>query len=279
MDSSPPAFTLPPGACDCHCHVFGPARRFPYDPKRRYEPVESPKETLAAMHEGLGVSRAVIVQASAHGTDNSAMLDTLRGHPARYRGVAVIDDRTPDRDLQELDQAGVRGARFNFVKSLGGHPEPETVRNVIARITPLGWHLVLHVQGEDILELSDFIQGLKLPFVIDHMGRVDAARGTAQPAFQRLLDIMEMPGSWIKLSCFERMSAKPYSAALPFAQQLAARFPDRILWGTDFPHPNLKTAVDERDLVQLIPLYAPDPDTRHKLLVENPARLYGFPAS
>ncbi|PZU61219.1 MAG: 2-pyrone-4,6-dicarboxylate hydrolase [Sphingobium sp.] len=271
-------FSLPAGSCDTHCHVFGPADRFPYAPSRKYEPVETPKEVLAALHTRLGVSRAVIVQASAHGTDNRAMIDALRSRPAQYRGVAVIDDSISDAALEEMATAGVRGVRFNFVKSLGGYPDPALFDRTIARVAPLGWHVVLHVMGEDILVLRDVIAALPLPFVIDHMGRVDTSLGTEQPAFRTLIDLMRREDAWVKLSGAERMCACPYDAALPFARALADARPDHILWGTDFPHPNLKVDVDERDLVNLIPGLVEDADVRHRMLVDNPARLYGFPA-
>lgn len=275
-DTQRPNFSMPSGACDCHCHVFGPADRFPFAAARRYEPIESPKEVLASLHRELGVDRAVIVQASAHGTDNSAMLDALAWQPSKYRGIAIIDEEADDRHIRDLSDAGVRGARFNFVKSLGGPPDLDVVRTVVARITPFNWHLVMHIQGNDICELSEFIAGLRVPFVIDHMARLDARLGTAQPAFRTLLEIMELPNAWIKLSGFERMCAKPYDAALPFAKILADAFSDKILFGTDFPHPNLHVPVREQELIDLIPLYAPDERTRRKLLVENPARLYDF---
>lgn len=278
-DSAPQArFRLPPGACDAHCHVFGPPDRFPYAPSRRYEPTDTPKEALAALHERLGVSRAVIVQASAHGTDNRAMLDALAWRPDRYRGVVVIDDRFDAATLRAMDAAGVRGARFNFVQSLGGHPDPAVVARVVERIAPLGWHLVLHVKGEDLLVLEPMIRALPIPFVIDHMGRVDVARGQAQPAFAVLRDLLTLDGAWVKVSGAERMAPYPYGDALPFARTLVADRPDRVLWGTDHPHPNLADPVDERDLIDLIPQIAAEPSVRQRLLVTNPATLYGFEA-
>ena len=270
------SFRLPPNACDSHCHVFGPADRFPFSSSRKYDPADSPKETLARLHEGLGIDRAVIVQASAHGTDNRAMLDALAWRTHAYRGVAIIDDSFDDASLLRMHEAGVRAARFNFVASLGGYPDPAVFAAVIARIAPLGWHVVLHLKGADLLALEDTIRALPVPFVIDHMGRVDVALGLAQPAFALLLSLMSDERAWVKVSGAERMAAHPYYAALPFAQALVAARPDRVLWGTDFPHPNLSDHVDEHELIALIPSIAADEKARQLLLVDNPAHLYGF---
>lgn len=272
----PARFSLPAGSCDAHCHVFGPPVRFPYSPARKYEPVDTPKEKLAALHARLGIDRAVIVQASAHGTDNSAMLDALAWRPGAWRGVAVIDDAVTDAALEAMAEAGVRGIRFNFVKTLGDYPERGQFARSVARAAALGWHVVLHVKGQDVLNLEETIRAFRVPFVIDHMGRVDTALGLAQPAFETVLSLARLDGAWIKLSGAERMSAAPYADALPFARRIAEVRPDRILWGTDYPHPNLDAEVDERDLVDLIPSYVGDAETRTRMLVDNPARLYGF---
>lgn len=277
-DKRVPAFRLPAGTCDAHCHVFGPPTRFPYSPGRKYEPVDTPKETLAALHTHLGISRAVIVQASAHGTDNRAMLDALAWRPNVYRGVAVIDDGFTVETLRHMHDAGVRGARFNFVRSLGGHPDPAIVSRVVDMIAPLGWHLVLHVKGDDLLQLETMIRGLPMPFVIDHMARVDVALGIDQPAFALLRDLLAEEECWVKVSGVERMAPHPYDAAVPFARTLVAERPDRVLWGTDYPHPNLPDRVDEADLVDMVPVIAPSAADQQRLLVDNPARLYGFPA-
>jgi predicted TIM-barrel fold metal-dependent hydrolase len=224
----------------------------------------------------LGFERAVIVQASAHGTDNRAMLDALASDPRRYRGVALIDDSFSDRDLERMHEAGVRGARFNFVRSLGGHPDMAVFHRTVERIKALGWHVVLHFSGPDIPELSPIIRALPVPFVIDHMGRVDAALGTGHEHFQELLRLVMLDGAWVKLSGAERMTKRPYDVAMPFARALFAARPDRVLWGTDFPHPNLKDSVDETETVALIPQFAPTLAQQQALLVDNPTRLYGF---
>ena len=271
-----PSYTLPPGACDAHCHVFGPTGRFPYAAARRYTPEEAPKETLAALHAHLGISRAVIVQASCHGTDNTAMLDAIASAPGRYRGVAIVDDTFDQAGIESLHRGGVRGVRFNFVRHLGGAPDAETFRRVLDRIEGLGWHVVLHLDATDIGPLSDMIRRLRVPFVIDHMGRMDAAGGTQQPAFQALLALAQLDGCWIKVSGSERISRYPFDAAVPLARALVRVIPERVLWGTDFPHPNLTQTVDEADLVDLLPHIAETETERQRLLVDNPAALYGF---
>lgn len=273
-----PAFAVPPLSCDAHCHVFGPSAVFPYAPDRSYTPEDAPKEALAKLHEVLGIDRAVIVQASCHGTDNRAMLDAIAWRPDSYRGVAIVDDSFGDRALQALDDGGVRGVRFNFVRHLGGAPDMGVFERVIDRIRDRGWHVVLHMDAGDIEPLSEMIARLPLPFVIDHMGRVDTALGLEQPAFRALLELARRHDCWIKVSGSERISAPPFAAAVPFARALVEAIPERVLWGTDFPHPNLKIAVSEADLVDLLPQIAPTAEARHRLLVENPARLYGFAA-
>ena len=271
-----PAWRPPAEACDAHCHVFGPAARFPYAPDRRYTPEDAPKEALAALHQRLGLGRAVIVQASCHGADNEAMLDCIASDPARFRGVCIADGRFTDRAFERLHAGGVRGVRFNFVRHLGGAPDPDVFRQVIARVAPLGWHVVLHLDAPDIEELAPMIAALPLTAVIDHMGRVPASAGTDQPAFQALLSLAKHDHVWVKVSGAERIAAPPFRDAIPFARALMATIPERVLWGTDFPHPNLKHPVDEADLVDMLPDYG-DAQALRRLLVENPARLYGFP--
>jgi predicted TIM-barrel fold metal-dependent hydrolase len=269
-------FAVPALACDSHCHVFGPAARFPYAPSRRYTPEDRPKEVLAALHRRLGLGRAVIVQASCHGTDNRAMLDALRSDPTRFRGVAMIDDATTDAELREMQEAGVRGIRFNFIKALGGAPDMRQFHRAADRVRPLGWHMVMHLQGDGVTEMAEVIRALRMPVVIDHMGRVDPALGTEGAAFRTLLALLPDERIWVKLSGAERMTLSPFAEALPFARALLRAAPDRVLWGTDFPHPNLATPVDEMELLNLVPDFAPTAEDRQRLLADNPARLYGF---
>jgi predicted TIM-barrel fold metal-dependent hydrolase len=271
-----PRFKLPPGACDAHNHVFGPAAKFPYAPERRYTPEDAPKEALAALHALLGIERAVIVQASCHGKDNRAMLDAIADAPERRRGVAIVDDGFTDKDYAALDRGGIRGVRFNFVRHLGGTPDMDVFHRVIDRIKGIGWHVVLHMDAPDIVPLTDMMKQLPLPFVIDHMGRVEAAAGTQQPAFRALIELAKRENCWIKVCGAERIALPPYAAAVPIARALVEAIPDRVLWGTDFPHPNLKHEADEADLVDLVPQFAVTAQAQRKLLVDNPARLYGF---
>jgi len=271
-----PAFQLPADACDAHCHVFGPAATFPYAPERRYTPADAPKQALAALHQRLGVTRAIIVQASCHGRDNRAMLDAIAADPARRRGVAIVDDTFDEVALAGLHEGGVRGVRFNFVRHLGGAPDLAIVRSVLERVRGLGWHLVLHLDAADIEALMGFITALPLPFVIDHMGRVPSAAGLGQAPFRALLEVARRDNCWIKVCGAERISRPPYAAAVPFARALIEASPMRVLWGSDFPHPNLDHPADEADLVDLIPAIAPEPVAQRRLLVDNPAQLYGF---
>jgi len=271
-----PRFKLPAGATDAHCHVFGPGDKFPYAPNRRYTPEDAPKEMLAALHAHLGVDRAVIVQASCHSTDNAAMLDCIASDPKRYRGVAIVDDSFSDADYDRLDAGGVRGVRFNFVKHLGGAPDMAVFNRVIDRVKDRGWHVVLHLDAPNIIPLSDTIRKLPLPFVIDHMGRVPSAAGVEQPPLRALIELSAHENCWIKVCGAERIAMPPYTAAVPIARALVEAAPSRVLWGTDFPHPNATHAADEADLVDLLPHFAATPLAQHCLLVDNPAQLYGF---
>ena len=271
-----PRFKLPPGATDAHCHVFGPGDTFPYAPNRRYTPEDAPKEMLRALHDHLGLSRAVIVQASCHGIDNAAMMDCLTSDPKRYRGVAIVDDSFGDAQFDTLHAGGVRGVRFNFAKHLGGAPDIDVFHRVLDRVKGRGWHVVLHVDAPDIVPLSDMIKKLPLPFVIDHMGRVPAKDGVDQPPLRALIELSRLENCWIKVCGSERISMPPYAAAVPIARALVEAAPTRVLWGTDFPHPNATHEADEADLVDLVPQFTADPVVQRALLVDNPARLYDF---
>src|SRR5215510_11963403 len=215
-----PKFKLPAGSCDAHCHVFGPAAKFPYAPNRRYTPADAPKEMLAALHAHLGIDRAVIVQASCHGTDNTAMLDCIASDPGRYRGVAIVDGDFTEKDFEALDRGGVRGVRFNFVKHLGGAPDMAVFDRVIDRIKGRGWHVVLHVDAPDIISLSEMMRKLPLPFIVDHMGRVPSAAGVDQPPLRALIELARLEKCWIKVCGSERISMPPYTAAAPIARAL-----------------------------------------------------------
>lgn len=271
-----PKYVPPPGACDAHCHIFGPGERFPYAPERRYTPPDAPREKLAALHRHLGLSRAVLVQASCHGHDNSAMLDAMAWSKGAWRGVAMVGAEVTDRELERLHAGGARGVRFNFVAHLGGAPDPATVERVAQRIAPLGWHLQLHLDAEDIGTYREFLNRLRVPFIIDHMGRVEAGRGLGQKPFRELLDLMKNELAWVKVSGPERISSagKPFHDAIPFARALIEAAPDRVLWGTDFPHPNVKWMPNDGELVDLFAAFCDDEGLRKKILADNPTRLY-----
>jgi 2-pyrone-4,6-dicarboxylate lactonase len=272
-----PKYTPPPGACDAHCHIFGPGDRFPYAPNRPYTPPDAGKERLKALHEHLGFSRAVLVQASCHGRDNSAMVDAMEWSNGAWRGVAMVDASVSDRELERLNTAGVRGVRFNFVAHLGGAPDLAQVNEVIARIASIGWHVELHLDAHDIAAYRDFLERLPVPFIIDHMGRVEARRGLDQPAFRLLLDLVKTnERAWVKVSGAERVSStgKPFRDAIPFGRALVEAAPDRILWGTDFPHPNVTEMPNDGESVDLFAEMVSDDALRTKILVDNPVKLY-----
>jgi predicted TIM-barrel fold metal-dependent hydrolase len=271
-----PRFALPPGACDTHCHIFGPADRFPYSAGRSYTPPDSPRENLRALHDFLGFSRAVLVQASCHGEDNRAMLDAIAWAHGRWRGVAMVGGQVTASELAELYSAGVRGVRFNFVRHLGGAPDLAVFERTLSMLGPLGMHVVLHFDAEDIETYAGHLRRIAVPFVIDHMGRVDAKRGLEQRPFRMLLELMKNELAWVKVCGPERVSCtgSPYHDAVPFAQALIEAAPDRILWGTDFPHPNVKVMPNDGELVDLFPMFTADATQRRKILVDNPARLY-----
>ncbi|NBQ76484.1 MAG: 2-pyrone-4,6-dicarboxylate hydrolase [Acetobacteraceae bacterium] len=273
-----PAFSLPRGACDTHVHIWGPFDRFPVAKGAPYTPPERTRDDLVALHERLGVDRAVIVQTTVYKSDNRAMLDGIARSGGRWRGVALIDEHFTDADFRTLHEGGVRGVRFGFVKHLGGVPDLALVRRTAARIAPMGWHLVLHLDAGNIPEFLDFFGEFSLPVVVDHMGRVPVRDGLDQPPFRILLDLLKRPNWWVKVSGAERISetGPPFADAIPFAQHLIAAAPDRVLWGTDWPHPNVRWEPDEADLVDLLPSFA-GAAALHKVLVDNPARLYGFP--
>ena len=272
-----PAFSLPRGACDTHVHIWGPFDRFPVAKGAPYTPPERTRDDLVVLHERLGVDRAVIVQTTVYKSDNRAMLDGIARSGGRWRGVALIDEHFTDADFLSLHEGGVRGVRFGFVKHLGGVPDLALVRRTAARIAPMGWHLVLHLDAGNIPEFIDFFGELSLPVVVDHMGRVPVRDGLDQPPFRILLDLLKRPNWWVKVSGAERISetGPPFADAIPFAQRLIEAAPGRVLWGTDWPHPNVRWEPDEADLVDLLPCFGSAAELQ-RVLVDNPARLYGF---
>jgi predicted TIM-barrel fold metal-dependent hydrolase len=272
-----PAFLLPRGACDTHVHIWGPFDRFPIAKGAPYTPPERTRDDLVALHERLGADRAVIVQTTVYKADNRAMLDGIARSNGRWRGVALIDESFDDVAFRALHEGGVRGVRFGFVKHLGGVPDLALVRRTAARIAPMGWHLVLHLDAGNIPEFLEFFGEFSLPVVVDHMGRVPVRDGLDQTPFRLLLELLKRPNWWVKVSGAERISdtGPPFTDAIPFAQRLVAAAPDRVLWGTDWPHPNVRWEPDEADLVDLLPRFA-NAAALQQLLVDNPARLYEF---
>ena len=278
-DTRKPDTVMPPLSCDAHCHVFGPVDRFPYAEKRSYTPPEATAEDFSRLQSVLGLERAVIVQATCHGTDNAAMLDAIANSGGRYRGIAMVDESFTEKDYQALHDGGVRGVRFSFARHLAGPPDFGPIRRIADIISGLGWHLVLYLEAEDVVANADELRGFGLPIVIDHMARITPAEGVEQKAFRLLLDFLGSADFWVKISGAERLSDlnPTYDDVIPFAQALIAAAPDRIIWGTDWPHPNMaKTMPNDGDLVDLLARYCGDAETLKRVAVDNPARLYGF---
>jgi len=275
---SKPRFAPPAGAVDAHCHVFGPEAKFPYAPERKYTPCDAPKEKLFALRDFLGFSRNVIVQATCHGSDNRALVDALENSGGKARGVAVVNLKVADAELQALDRAGVRGIRFNFLPRLVDATPKDAFLGLAERVKPLGWHTVVYFEMPMLEQMTPFLEALPTTIVLDHMSVPDAKKGAGDAAFQRYLDLVaKQPKIWVKVTCPERISAKgpPYDDVVPFARALVERIPERVLWGTDWPHPNMTTHMpDDGALVDMIPRFAPDPARRQALLVDNPMRLY-----
>lgn len=281
FDPSPrrPAYKPPPGAVDAHCHVFGPGDEFPYAPERKYTPCDAGKEKLWALRDFLGFDRNVIVQATCHGADNRALLDALQDAGDKARGIATVRHDVTRRELEALHASGVRGVRFNFVKRLVDALPFDSLSEVTAKIEPLGWHVVIYFEATELPELYDFFTSLPTTVVVDHMGRPDVSQEVDGPGFELFVKLMrEHPNFWSKVSCPERLSQTgppDYDDVVPFARRIVEEFPDRVLWGTDWPHPNMKSHMpDDGNLVDYIPRMATTHELQQKLLVDNPSRLY-----
>jgi 2-pyrone-4,6-dicarboxylate lactonase len=287
---SRPRFKLPAGAVDAHCHVFGPGALFPYAPERKYTPCDASKDELFALRDHLGFARNVIVQATCHGADNRAMADACRASGGKARGVATVKRSVSDAELSALHAAGVRGVRFNFVKRLVDFTPKEELMEIAGRIAKLGWHVVIYFEAVDLPELWDFFTSLPTTVVVDHMGRPDVSKPIDGPEFTLFLEFMRQHANvWSKVSCPERLSVSgppalpgpgggaqaAYRDVVPFARRVVQEFPERVLWGTDWPHPNLKQHMpDDGLLVDFIPHIATTAELQHKMLVANPMRLY-----
>lgn len=283
---SKPRFKLPAGAVDAHCHVFGPGADFPFAPERKYTPCDASRQQLFALRDHLGVEKNVVVQATCHGSDNRAMLDALSHSQGRARGVATVRRGVSDQQLQAMHDAGVRGVRFNFVRRLVDFTPKEELMEIAGRIAKWGWHVVVYFEAVDLPELWDFFTALPTIVVVDHMGRPDVRQPVDGPEFELFVRLMrEHANVWSKVSCPERLSVSgpkalngeqnAYLDVQPFARRIVREFPDRVLWGTDWPHPNLKDHMpDDGLLVDFIPHIAPTTELQRKLLVDNPTRLY-----
>jgi 2-pyrone-4,6-dicarboxylate lactonase len=274
-----PRLVLPPLACDSHFHVFGPHKVFPYAPNRTFTPTDAPKEDLFRLHALLGFERGVFVQSTCHGSDHAALVDLLAAGKGRYRGVALLEPTTSDAEVERLDEAGVRGVRLHFYFPNRGEPMPrKDMLRVIEKVEPYGWHIAFHVGGHGVLEQYEFITSIDAPIVIDHIGRIDVAEGLHGKTFTVLRRLLDRGNVWVKLSGTDRITKQPYpyADAVPFARDLAAHAPERVVWGTDWPHPNHKAIPNDGELVDLIAAIAPDERTRHRMLVENPTKLFGF---
>lgn len=277
-DPSKPEFVVPPGAVDAHCHVFGPGAVFPYAPERKYTPCDAGKEQLFALRDLLGFDRSVVVQATCHGADNRAMVDTLQASHGRARGIATVTAQVTDDELAQLDAAGVRGVRFNYVRRLVDPKADAYYREIADRVAALGWHVVLYFEATDLAAKYDFFASLPTPVVVDHMGRPDVTEDVDGPdfgLFRRFLSDNDQV--WCKVTCPERLTVAgpPYDDVVPFARAVVEQFPDRVLWGSDWPHPNLKSFMpDDGTLVDFIPRIAVSAELQCKLLVDNPMRLY-----
>jgi 2-pyrone-4,6-dicarboxylate lactonase len=270
---------LPAGATDAHCHVFGPIDRFPYDPNNKYQPGDAPKESLFALHDAMGIERCVIVQSGCHGFDNAVVADAIATRPGNYLGVALAPPDVSDEEILRLSGEGFVGLRFNYMAHLTPGATPDQLRALAPRLANAGWNLQLHMESSLIAELAPVLAELPVDVVIDHMGRIDAALGLEHSHFLELLRLMENPHVWVKVSGVDRASHEPapYRDAVPFARQLVETFPDRVLWGTDWPHPNHHAGPpDDGELVNILPAIAPNDDLMRRLLVDNPDRLYQF---
>jgi 2-pyrone-4,6-dicarboxylate lactonase len=277
---SKPRLALPRGACDTHFHVFGPAKKFPFDRNATYTPADAPKEALFAMHRLMGIARGVMVQSAAHGFDNSAGADLIASNPRNYVGVALLPVTTSENELKKLTAQGFRGVRFNYMPHLGQGAPIDQVMAFAKKLVEFNWHLQIHMDSSLIGKMAPALQRSPVPVMIDHMGRVDASLGLDQKPFKELMSLLENKNIWVKVSGCERSSrqASPWKDAIPFARKLVEEFPAQTVWGTDWPHPNLKEIPDDGVMVDNLAEIAPSEKQRQVLLVDNPARFYGFKA-
>jgi len=277
LEPSKPRYVPPPGAVDAHCHVFGPMAEFPFSPKAKYLPQDAGPEKLFALRDMLGFERNVIVQASCHGTDNRATLSAIAKSDGKARGVAVVDPAISEEELAALHEGGMRGIRFNFLKRLVDDAPKDKFLEVSKRL-PKGWHVVVYFEADILDELRPFLDAIPVPLVIDHMGRPDVSQGpdgADMRNFRKLLD--SRADIWFKATCPDRLdpAGEPYSDFVRSVRPLVEEYADRVIWGTDWPHPNMETRIpDDGGLVDVIPEIAVTEALQKKLLVDNPMRLY-----
>jgi len=276
-DPGKPRLAIPPGSCDCHAHIFGPVDKYPYTPHRSYTPPEAGIEAYRRMLAALGFERAVIVQPSVYGIDNRCTRDAIVASGGKWRGVAVVEPCVTDAQLAELHAAGFRGVRINLL--FKGGLQLNALEQIAYAIEARGWHLQLLLDGRDLPQLAHRLQRLPVDFVVDHMGHMPASLGTGHAGFQTLLQLLRGGRGWVKLSGAYRISATslPYEDAVPFARALVETAPDKLVFGTDWPHPSISVPMpQDASLLDLLPAWAPDEATQRRILVENPARLYDF---
>ncbi|OZI24436.1 amidohydrolase family protein [Bordetella genomosp. 7] len=281
QEITPPAQALPAHACDAHFHIFGPAHRFPYAEERPYTPPDAPFEQMRELHRRLGFERGVIVHPGCHGYDLAPTLDALDRGAGQYRAVALLEPDTTDARIAELDRRGVRAVRYNFVAHLANAGWNELAA-MAPRIAPYGWHICVHAEAALLPGLLERLRTLPVPFVIDHMGRAPASEGVGGEAFQALLGLRDHPDAWVKISGLDRVSGagrRPYADGEPLVSALMEAMPQRLLWGTDWPHPNVRGDMpDDGELLNTFLRLCPDADTQRRILVDNPQRLYRFGA-
>lgn len=274
-----PDIKLPSAGCDSHFHIFGPGRVFPFAPNRTFTPHDAPKAALLALHRFLGFGRGVFIQSACHGTDHSAVLDALATLKGRYRAVALLEPATSSAEIARLDAAGFCGIRFHLVSHLGRQPAMDDLRAIMRLVAPFGWHIAIHTMQHGIAEHFDFIASIRAPVVIDHIGRVDAAAGVNGAAFKALRRLLDTGNVWVKLSGIDRISKQPpaFPDGVALARVLAEQAPERILWGSDWPHPNTSGHMpNDGKLVDLISQIAVNDTNRKRMLVDNPAAFFGF---
>jgi predicted TIM-barrel fold metal-dependent hydrolase len=293
LPATPVKFDVPAGACDCHTHIFGDPQQFPFFAGRTYTPETASPEEMAELHKRLKIERVVIVTASVYGTDNSSTVFGIKARGDSARGVAVIDDQTRDTELDALDHAGIRGIRLNLATFGVNDPAVarERIQSSANRVKRLNWHVQIFTNSALIAGIKDVVAASPVPIVFDHFGGALAEQGVGQPGFAELLELVKSGRAYVKISGAYRASklAPAYADVVPLAQALIAANPDRVVWGTDWPHPDAVTppgrrptdvtpllAIDDGRLLNELAVWAPAPDVRRKILIDNPTRLYGF---